>query len=453
MPYTRDERVPAVIFTAVSFAELVYRYARKLAVLLRQPVLWPVILLFLPKINFISFRNETAGIRFDDSILLIVAILLLADWISSLNFTVEPLPLAGFAVVGVFCVSNLINVGLGHSSLLYSLRLIEYMIFFWSGKSVVRSGYDFDLIVKLLVGLNCVVVVLQFAGIAGGFTASGYESVVGRPFGLSANHPAEMGALFNLMFAALVFGNKTTNFWRWFLLIGTCVFLLGSRSALLAHCLLTLVYVYKHSKNKISFVRRAASVSALLIVILAMIPNFAVIPSEIAGRSADLFSRQNLETFRDVYDNIPVDRQFADVDEGGAPEDSPEGVDISWYMRMFKWTEVVKTMLAQSWTIWILGVGPGGIGVALDGGWLRLVVETGIVGTIAFLALMRKISKVSASCSMAVLALGVNMLMIDSHMAYKVMAFLFFLVGTEVQSRFSQLAAPGLLVDSKLRPA
>lgn len=447
MPYTRDERVPAVIFAVVFVAELVYRYARKPALLLGQPVLWPVFLFFLPKINFIGFRNETAGIRFDDSILLMITILLLVGWITNLNFTIEPLPLAGFAVAGVFCLSNLINVGQGHSSFLYSLRLVEYMIFYWSGRSLVRSGYELDVIVKLLVGLNCAVVVLQFAGIVGGFTAEGYQSVVGRPFGLSANHPAEMGALFNLLFAALVFGSKNVKFWRWSLLVGACVLLIESRSALLAHCLLTLIYVYKHAKNKIAFARRAALVSALLIVMFAMIPN------NVTGRSADLFSQQNFETFRDVYDNIPVDRQFKSVDEGGAPEDSPEGVDVSWYIRVFKWTEVVKTMLAQPWTIWILGVGPGGIGIALDGGWLRLIVETGIVGTVAFLVLMRKISKLSTACSMSVFALAVNMLMIDSHMAYKVMAFLFFLVGTQVQSRFSQPAAAGLLVDSNLRPA
>ena len=402
---------------------------------------------FLPKINLVGFRGETAGIRFDDSILLIVTILLLVDWITSLDFTIEPLPLAGFAVVGVFCLSNLINAGHGHSSFLYSLRLVEYMVFFWAGKSLVRSGYDFDFVVKLLIGLNCAVVVLQFGGIVGGFTALGYESLVGRPFGLSANHPAEMGALFNLLFAALVFRTKTTKFWRWSLLIGVCLALIESRSALLAHSLLTLVYVYKQSKNKFGFALRTAFVSALLIVV------FAMIPSQVTGRSADLLSWQNLETVRDVYDNIPVDRQFTDVEKGGAPEDSPEGVDVSWYIRVFKWAEVVKTMLAQPWTIWIFGVGPGGVAGVLDGGWLRLIVETGIVGTIAFLTLMRKISRLSTSCSMAVLALGVNMLMIDSHMAYKVMAFLFFVVGAQVQLRFNQASATGLLVDSKLRPA
>ena len=89
-----------------------------------------MILLFLPKINFIGFRNETAGIRFDDVILLLVAAVVVIDSIGRLDLTVEPLPLAGFTVIGVFCLSNLVNLGIGHSSILYSLRFAEYMVFF-----------------------------------------------------------------------------------------------------------------------------------------------------------------------------------------------------------------------------------------------------------------------------------------------------------------------------------
>ncbi len=446
MAHTREERVPALIFVGVFLVETVYRYARRGFLLLRQPLLWPVILFFLPKINLVGFRNETAGIRVDDSVLLTVGFLLFVGWISRLDFKIEPIPLAGFVVVGVFCLSNLISIS-HHSSILYSLRLAEYMIFFWSGKALARSCYDFDLLVKLIVVINCAVILLQFAGIVGGFTAQGYESVVGRAFGITANHPAEMGALFNLLFAVVAFGSKTSKFWLWPLFIGICVFLTGSRSALLAHVLLTLVYAYRHSRNRMAFTLRAAVTSGLLIAV------FAAIPSEVGSRSANLFSWQNLDTFRDVYQNIPVDRQFADVTEGGSPEDSPEGVDVSWYIRLYKWAEVVRTMLAQPWSAWIFGFGPGAIGIALDGGWLRLIVETGIVGSVAFLALMRKISRLSTACSMAVFALGVNMLMIDSQMAYKVMAFLFFLAGTQVQGKLKQAPVNSSVVDSELGPA
>ena len=250
-----------------------------------------------------------------------------------------------------------------------------------------------------------------------------------------------MAAILNLLFAALVFADKPINVWRWSLIVGFFVFLTGSRSSVVAHCLLILVYVYKHSKSKVNFVVTSGCIAGSLVAILAAVPN------TITARSADLFTIQNVDMIRDVYNSIPVDRQFSDVSEGGAQEDSPEGVDLSWYERGYKWTLVTKTMLAQSWFIWILGVGPGGIGIALDGGWLRILVETGIVGTAAFLFLLRKISQLSAACSMAVLGLALNMFMIDSHLAYKVMAFLFLLTGVYVQRNLGRRASGNSIRD------
>jgi hypothetical protein len=422
----RSEPANVAVFTLIGFAEFVYRHAKKIGALLSRPVLWPTLLLFIPKINLIPFRNETAGIRFDDFILLTVITLLLCGWIVGLDFHIDPIPAMGFAVVAVFCTSNLINAG--HSNFLYSLRLLEYLVFFWAGRALIRDHFDFGFLVKLLIGVNCGFILLQYAGIIGGFTADGYESGVERPFGLSANHPAEMGAFLNLAFAALVFGTKTAaRFWFWCVLTGLCIFITGSRSAIFAHCFLTLVYLYKHSINKTSFALRTAAILGLLVAV------FTAIPNSISGRSTDLLSRQNLDTFGEVYDAIPVDQHFTGFVDSGDPGEAPEGVDPSWYMRGFKWAQVVKTMFNERWTVWILGLGPGALTPALDGGWLRLISETGVVGTVAFLILMRRISSLSTSCLMAVFALAVNMLMVDSHNAYKVMAFLFFLAGTQLK--------------------
>jgi len=442
-PYTRDERGPAFVFLVVVLAELVYRHARKIAALLSRPELWPTILLFIPKINLISFGNETAGIRFDDVVLLSVAAFLLSGWVIKLDFTIDPVPATGLAVVAVFGVSNLLNAG--HSNFLYSLRLVEYLIFYWSGKCFIQSRYDFSFLVKLLIVVNCAFILFQYAGIVGGFTADGYESALSRPFGLSANHPAEMGALLNILFAALAFGpTAATRFWYWCSFITLSIFITGSRSALFAHCLLTLVHVYRDSRNKTDFALRATAITGALIAVLALIPSSA------STRSSDLLSWQNVEAIRTVYDNIPVEKEFTGFVEGGGSQEAPEDVDVSWYMRGFKWMHVVKIMFTASWTVWIFGLGPGALGPALDGGWLRLIGETGVVGMLAFITLLRRISGLNLSCSMAALALAVNMLMIDSQNAYKVMAFLFFLVGTQVQAALKKahVAVAELPLDS-----
>ena len=217
--HAQEEQTQTVIFVVVRIADLVSRCADQTATLLSKVSLWPVILFFIPKINLIAFRNETAGIRFDDFILLTVAMLLVCSWIVDMQFTIEKIPAATLLVVGVFCLSNFINAG--HSNLLYSLRLAEYLVFFWAGKALVQSRHNFVSLVKVLIAVNCAFIVLQYAGVVGGFSAVVYQSVLERPFGLSSNHPAELGALLNLLFAALVFATKTArSFWYWSLFGG-----------------------------------------------------------------------------------------------------------------------------------------------------------------------------------------------------------------------------------------
>ena len=427
-PLITDERTDAIAFGAVALAERAYCSVEQGASFLARISLWPIVLLFLPKINLVSFGGETAGIRLDDIVLFVVTLVLFCGWITRLNFKIEPIPAVTFVVIAVFCLSNLVN--LDHSNVLYSLRLVEYLVFFWAGKSLVRSRFKFSSAVKLLITINCVAIVLQFSGLMGGFTAEGYTSVAERPFGISANHPAEMGALLNLAFAALVFERRnkvSARFWIWCVAVAICIFLTESRSALAIHCVLTWLYTYQQARNRTGFALKSALVVGGLIAALVFVPN------PLRERSSDLLAPQNVDAARQLYDSVPAEKQFTGFAEGSEAQDAPQDVDISAYMRGFKWIYVTKIMFTAPWVVWILGLGPGALGPALDGGWLRLLAETGAVGTIAFIIMLRRISSLDKSCAMAVLALAANMVMVDSQNAYKVMAFLFLLAGVAVQ--------------------
>ena len=422
-----EDRVNVVAGGVILFFERLYCWAQESGEFLSHVALWPVLLLFLPKINLITLGGETAGIRLDDLVLVLVAVVLFCSWMTELQFKIDAVPLFGVAVTGIFCLSNLVHTE--HSSLLYSLRLVEYLVFYWAGRALLHFGHNFIVVVKALVAINCGFILLQWVGVVGGFATEGYTSAPGRPFGLSANHPAEMGALLNLLFAPLAFEKEepSARFWPWCLLIALCIFVTESRSALFVHCVLTLIYVYRHAQNRTAFALKSAFAAAALIAALVFVPN------PLRDRSSDLFSAQNLEAAQQLYDTMPGEKSFTGFSAGSEAEDAPQDVDASLYMRGFKWTYVIKIMFTAPWTIWILGLGPGALGPALDGGWLRLVAEAGIIGTLAFLALLRKIWSLSWSCAMAVLALAINMLMVDSQNAYKVMAFLFLLAGAQVQ--------------------
>jgi hypothetical protein len=393
-----------------------------------RPTLLAAALFFIPKINLLVIGGETAGIRLDDLALAAVAAYVFCSWVSEGEFKVDRMVSSCFAVVGTFCLSNALN--LGHSNILYSVRILEYLVFLWVGQAFAMQG-GISKLLKSLILVNCGLIILQAAHIIGAFTSEGYVAEVGRSSGL-ANHPAEMGAWLNLMFAALVFGGAV-KFWRWSLLVFFCIILTGSRVSLFAQFILTMVFIYRSSKRKGVVLLRSAIIAGLLVSIVSFTPN------PVSARSESVLSLDNLSTFKNLYDLLPVDTEFT----GFADEDQPINAttDLSWWMRITKWTVVTKLYLNSSPMTRAIGIGPGALGPALDGGWLRLLVECGLLGFVVFAMMLSKIASLSTACSMMVLALSINMLLIDSHIAYKVMAFLFFFAGYTL--RRNSFASPG----------
>lgn len=103
-------------------------------------------------------------------------------------------------------------------------------------------------------------------------------------------------------------------------------------------------------------------------------------------------------------------------------------VDASWSMRGIKWIYAVKLYLSHP-MYWMIGVGAGSFGNALDGGWLRITTETGIIGLLLFVMFLMRVKRLSPTMSLCVIAFCINMLMIDIYMSYKVMSMMLLLAG------------------------
>ncbi|WP_220527392.1 hypothetical protein [Klebsiella pneumoniae] len=71
----------------------------------------------------------------------------------------------------------------------------------------------------------------------------------------------------------------------------------------------------------------------------------------------------------------------------------------------------------------------GSITNALDGGWLRITTETGIIGLLLFVMFLMRVKRLSPTMSLCVIAFCINMLMIDIYMSYKVMSMMLLLAG------------------------
>src|SRR6202035_430524 len=151
-----------------------------------------------------------------------------------------------------------------------------------------------------------------------------------------------------------------------------------------------------------------------------------LIPNPLTERSENLFSVANIERFQDQYSKASVpDEKFEGWSEVYTAD---EYTDLSWLIRLARWIIAIKTW-TNSPLAWFVGVGPGNWGPALDGGWLRVMSEWGLLGLSIFLVFLYRIAQISRATFALVVALAIIMLFIDIHIAYKAMSLFFFLSG------------------------
>jgi hypothetical protein len=186
------------------------------------------------------------------------------------------------------------------------------------------------------------------------------------------------------------------------------------------------IFLIRRAQHPIRVVVTAAVASILALVLLLSIPN------PIQARSTNLFSGENIQAFADYYKAVTPSQQVTaipwDNGQGGVAEDETESLDLSWALRLIKWGYMIKLWVLNPFS-WLIGLGPGVCGPSLDGAWLRLAVETGVIGLVAFTSILISIARLNEIAEGLVIALGINMLMTDTHIAYKAMSFFFFATG------------------------
>lgn len=385
-----------------------------------------IFLLFLPKINIISFTNESAGIRIDDIILLVCFIILFGVKAFE-GFKFNSLERSYFVFFSFAFLSNIVNVVFsGRSNPLYSLRLLEYFIFYYFGLYFFlnNSKTKATNILNAYLYFNFFIMTLQALGLIGGLTTEyGYSTDLGREGGALrvvglTGGPWEISAIINIIFAYKIFSKKYFTY-QLITLFFLCTFFLaltGSRISLLANFFIIIFYYYKNSHSKIRFVASLSFISLSCLVLLS-------IGNPVVERSKDLISENNLSILVDYYDNVSVDEDVKGFEEEKRTSDT----DLSWLLRANKWAYATKFWLQNFLNI-TLGVGPGTWGPALDGGWLRILTENGLIGLASFLFFLKKYSR-TKSLQAIVIVLAINMLFIDIQMSYKTMSVFLFIAG------------------------
>ncbi len=402
-------------------------------------------LLFFPKINLISFEQETAGLRLDDLILL--GFSLICFWANfSVRKKITDIEIALFAIVGFSLFSFSINRLLFaaeimpvRSSFFYCFRILEYFSFFYIGSLAFRF-FRIESIVKAFFVWNLVLMILQKLQIVGIFSVEGYIAKPDdRMLGI-ASFGSEIGLLLNLLFCFLIYQSKTTQA-RYILMPGELkrflrtvypyallllfiflVVLSGARMAIFALFVSFILCV----KDLIDW--RKPFTFILPLLTLAIGAGLMVVAlykaSGIVERSAGLLSMNNFELITTVWDNIALD-----YDPIGK-ESVRQGLqtDTSWWMRIHKWCYVLKIYWLHPES-WLQGVGPGFAMPALDGGYLRILTELGLIGCGLYGRLFYLIAKQTPQLYWMMIAFLLNMLFFDVYLAYKPMSLIFLIVG------------------------
>lgn len=408
-------------------------------------------LLFLPKVNLLTLGQETAGLRLDD--LFLFSFALICFWANfALRKSLSSIEKTLFAIVGLSLFSFSVNRLLfsAHilpvsSSLFYCLRILEYFLFFYIGALAFRF-VRIETIVKLFFAWNLILMVLQKLQIVGIFSVEGYISNPDdRMLGI-ASFGSEIGLLLNLLFCYLIYQEEISPPARFLrvpvelkrfanliypysllLIFVLLVVLSGARMAIFA---LFVIFIFR-LKDLIRWKKPSSYILPVLSLgVGAGLMVFALYhASGIVERSKGLLSFANIDLISTVWDNISLD--YDPIDK----ESVRKGMhDTSWWMRIHKWCYAAK-LYWQHPECWLQGIGPGFAMAALDGGFLRILTELGIVGCILYGRLFYLMATQSKQLYWMMAAFMLNMVFFDVYLAYKPMSLLFLIVGHTYASK------------------
>lgn len=402
-------------------------------------------LLFLPKINLLQYGGrETAGIRIDDLVLMGFVVLL--GWAHFLlRRRLREVEKWLFAVLGFSIFSFVINqffyaIGWIHvtGNLLYALRILEYFAFFYIGLIAVEYVSSSTLIKSFIVW-NCTIMVFQKMGLVGEFSMYGYNLYAAYRVPGVCSFASEAGALVNMLFCYLIFqpkeNNKLVQFWPpfvrqltegsylyvMFIFFGLLTVFTGSRIAIFAIAVVFLYCVWGKMSWRTPWT--IAITSVVVIVGGALLTMFIMENQEMLARSRGLLSMKNVDLMSKVWNGVDVNiepKSNGMIGSGGA--------DMSWFIRIQKWCYALKIYVTHPET-YLQGVGPGFAFAGLDGGYLRILVENGLIGAFLYWKFFRVIAAKSPQLKWMVIVFAINMIFFDAYIAYKPMSLLFLVAG------------------------
>lgn len=394
-------------------------------------------ILFVPKINIISFGNISTGIRIDDILILLAFSLYLISPSkhSTRDKNYNSIFNAFLLYVFFALFSSLIGSCLGYvsilNSLLYVMRKFEYFVLFIIGFDFYfKNNFKIYKFFDLIVIFNFIIIIFQIVGIIGAVSSGNIYSSISYRYYSIFNGPYEMSAVLLTIVPYYVL-NITKNDSKnksiiALVLIFFCIYMSASRTSLILFIVILLYIFLKENKKKF---KKMIMYLSLFIATLFLITSFEQIKQKLPRfDTLDINEAVNAIEYawnNKNINNVIENRNLSIYNYG----------DYSFNIRINKWMNLIDGFTKNP----ISGLGLSIVKEAADGGYIRLIVETGIIGLILLFNLIRKIFKIKLISntnkkyiiySWIVLLLGG--LFIDLFDASKVMCLYWFILGITI---------------------
>ena len=392
-----------------------------------------------------------SGIRTDDILILVAFLILLfrGEFRSSVIPRSRPFNLYLVFVLINF-LSALWNSIAGRifvvTSFLYATRLLQYMIFYYLGAVIAKSGRTLKKPLIAYFIFLMILVPLQMLGLAPTFGS--FAGATSRAVG-NTNGPYELAAVAGFLLCFLFYSYR-----GWLQAVGTMLLILLSASrATAVAAVLSLIKVF--SKRASVPLRSIAlfSTAFLAVALSFLIWSFPIDPSRsdvvLVSRLSSLTSTNIANMIGKVYANAPIYDSATSYQAGAfmdavdvAEYSEGQSGEVSGAIRAFRWTTLIKSTLAHADSV-LIGLGPSFGSAAVDGYFVRVFVETGVIGMVSFLVfafvLLRDTGRTCWQLREYAIILFLTGSFIDICVSYKPMLFLWLWHG---MSQFSGRSGP-----------
>jgi hypothetical protein len=331
-----------------------------------------LILINFPKLNLISFSDVEQGIRLDDILFLLFLVYQIFNrrrllLLSGINGLLLLLFMFISSILAFFFLKNF-----SLTTFLFDLRWTQYFLYVYVFKDIFINASN--LILKISIWIQLIISSYQV-----------YILHYYRSDG-SFNGPWEL-SIVCLLIAFFIFLNEKRVF---YILIALVVIIQSqSRMSLIVMMFLFMIYLFNY--NKYFFKNKILVLSGFIISLFFLVPfagNYIDLSILTKPEELKVFFSSVMEEFKYVVDSKQnTDTEFFLTFQGD--------LDPSFVMRFDMWFVVIAKYFSYSPFVLALlfGISPGQNGVIIDGLFVRLIFEFGIIGIIFFSKVINNLVK------------------------------------------------------------